>query len=339
MQPLVKIPYVDIRGYTPLELLFLRRKSALRLVEAAKGTFGEATRLAFAPSMMLADRASRRWLEKSHNPYLVEIAAAAETLEVSGVYMLNVCFEWGCTSGVWRREDSSLLRRVLDWPIPSLGEYFVVAHQKGSAGDFFNVTWPGYSGVLQAVAPGRFAAAINQAPMRREGAGFAGDWLLGRIAAGRNLALPPAHLLRRTFETAADYAAAKTMLCETPIAVPAIFVLSGHTRDEGCVIERTENACALRDMANGHVCATNHFESHLNDTGRGWRARPIDSHGRLVCARTIGAADDFSWFSPPIANINSRLAMIADASGPSLSVMGVDAANPVTEIFRLPADI
>jgi len=31
--------------------------------------------------------------------------------------------------------------------------------------------------------------------------------------------------------------------------------------------------------------------------------------------------------------------MIADASGPSLSVMGVDAANPVTEIFRLPADI
>ena len=339
MQPFFKIPYVDIRGYTPLELLFLQRRSALLLVEAAKRTFGQTARTAFAPTMKLADRASRRWLERSLNPYLPEIAAAAETLGVSGVFLLNVCFEWGCTSGVWQWGDVALLRRVLDWPIPALGEHLVVAHQKGPAGDFFNVTWPGYSGVLQAVAPCRFAAAINQAPMRQRGAGLAGDWLLGRIAAGRNFALPPAHLLRRAFETAADYTAARAMLCETPIAVPAIFVLSGMDRFEGCIIERTEDACSVRNMANGHVCATNHFESHLNDTGHGWRARPIDSYGRFVCARTIGAAHDFSWFAPPIANVNSRLALMADARGPSLSVMGVAGTEPVTEIFRLPADI
>ncbi len=338
MQPLVKIPYVDIRGFTPLELLFLRRKSALHLVEAAKGTFGKTARAAFASSVTLADRASRRWLERSHNPYLVEIAGAAEALDISGVYTLNVCFEWGCTSGVWLRDDSALLRRVLDWPFPSLGEHLVVAHQNGPAGDFFNVTWPGYSGVLQAVAPNRFAAAINQAPMRRGGAGLVADWLFGRIAAGRNLALPPAHLLRRAFETAPDYAAAKAMLCETPIAVPAVFVLSGQYRDDGCVIERTEDAFAVRDMTNGHVCATNHFESRLNDSGYGWRARPIDSHGRLVCARTIGSVSGFSWFAPPIANLNSRLAMTAQARGPSLAVMGVAGTEPVTEIFHLPRD-
>ena len=339
MQPLVKIPYVDIRGYTPLELLFLYRRSALFLVDAAKGMFGEAARTAIAASMTFTDRASRRWLERSRNPYLVEIAAAAETLRVSGVYMLNVCFEWGCTSGVWQWGDVALLRRVLDWPIPSLGEHLVVAHQKGAAGDFFNVTWPGYSGVLQGAAPGRFAGAINQAPMRRHGGGLRGDWLLERVAAGRNFALPPAHLLRRAFETAADYAAAKTMLCETPIAVPAIFVLSGVYRHDGCVIERTENSFAVRDMASGHVCATNHFESRLNDSARGWRARPIDSHGRLGYARTTGATHDFSWFAPPIANVNSRLAMTADAAGPSLSVMGVAGAAPVTEIFHLPRDL
>jgi hypothetical protein len=339
MQSLVKIPYVDLGGYTPLELLYLYRRSALALVEGAKRTFGEASRLAGTVAMPWSDRASRRWLEKSANPYLREIAAMAQALGLPGVYTLNVCFEWGCTSGVWRSEGNPLLRRVLDWPFPALGEHIVVARQKGPAGDFFNVTWPGLSGILQAMAPGRFAAAINQAPMRRRGAGLAGDWALGRLAVGRNLALPPSHLLRHTFETAPDYTAAKAMLCTTPIAVPAIFVLSGVHSGEGCVIERTEEAFAVREMADGHVCATNHFESHLNQTGHGWRARPIDSHDRLVCARTLGPATDLSWFAPPIANVNSRLALTANAAKGSLAVIGTAGAEPVTEIFHLPVSV
>lgn len=42
-----------------------------------------------------------------------------------------------------------------------------VARQRGVAVDFRSVTWPGFDGLLTAVAPGRFAASINQAPMRR----------------------------------------------------------------------------------------------------------------------------------------------------------------------------
>jgi hypothetical protein len=336
MPTLVKIPYVDIRGYTPLELLFLCRRSALALVEGAKRTFGEASLLAGALAMPWADRASRRWLEKSGNPYLHEIAAMAGTLGLPGVFTLNICFEWGCTSGVWRSEGIPFLRRVLDWPFPALGEHVVVAHQKGPAGDFFNTTWPGLSGILQAMAPGRFAAAINQAPMRRRGAGLAGDWALGRIAVGRNLALPPSHLLRRAFETAPDYTQAKEMLCATPIAVPAIFTLAGTRSSEGCVIERTEDDFAVREMADGHVCATNHFESRLNDAGNGWRPRPIDSGGRLVCARTLGPSADLSWFMPPIANVNSRLALTANAVKGALMVIGTAGTKPVTETFRLP---
>jgi hypothetical protein len=336
MQPLVKISYVDLGGYTPLELLYLHRRSALALAEGAKQAFGETSRLASALAMPWTDRASRRWLEKSDNPYLREIAAMAEALGLPGLYTFNVCLEWGCTSGVWRNEGNPLLRRVMDWPFPALGEHIVVARQKGQAGDFFNVTWPGFSGILQAMAPGRFAGAINQAPMRRRGAGLAGDWVLGRIAVGHNFALPPSHLLRRSFETAPDYAAAKAMLCTTPIAVPAIFVLSGMHSGEGCAIERTEETFAIREMADGHVCATNHFESHLNDSGQGWRARPIDSRGRLICARTLGPATDLSWFTPPIANVNSRLVLTANAAKGSLMVMGTAGAKPVTELFRLP---
>ena len=38
---------------------------------------------------------------------------------------------------------------------------------RGDCGDFFSVTWPGYVGALTAMAPRRFAACVNQAPMRR----------------------------------------------------------------------------------------------------------------------------------------------------------------------------
>ncbi len=340
MPPLVKIPYADIRGYTPLELLFLYRGRAHALVEAAAKTFGKPSCMASAVLMPLADRASRRWLEKSHNPYLTEIAGAAATLGIPGVYVLNICFEWGCTSGVWNEHDNPVMRRVLDWPFPSLGENLVVAHQKGPAGDFYNITWPGFSGVLQAIAPGRFAVAINQAPMRRRGTGLVGDWALGRVAVGRNFALPPSHLLRRVFETAKDFKAAENMLCHMPLAVPAIFTLSGIRGSEGCIIERTENAFAVRAMDGCNVCASNHFESHLSYAGRGWRARPINSQGRLACARTLGGATaDFSWFIPPIANVNSRLAMVANAGSGLLSVMGTFGGQPVTEIFHLSAEV
>jgi hypothetical protein len=40
----------------------------------------------------------------------------------------------------------------------------MVARHQAEAGRFLNVTWPGYAGVTTAMAPGRFSAALNQAP-------------------------------------------------------------------------------------------------------------------------------------------------------------------------------
>jgi len=228
-----------------------------------------------------------------------------------------------------------VLRRVMDWGFPRLGETMVVLRQAGAAGDFLSITWPGVSGVFQGVAPGRFAIAINQAPMRRHGAGFLGDWLANRIRVKPSRALPPAHLLRQVFERAPDYAAARAMLCETELAVPAIFVLAGP--DAGCIIERSEQAFGLREMAGGPVSAANHFESALALDGAGWRARPIDSAGRRACADGLcdsHFAEDFGWFVPPIANANSRLAFEATAAG-RLTLMGTAGAKPVTQVFRL----
>ena len=107
MQPLqrtlAKIPLVDLRGHTPLELLFLFRRQAFILAEGALASLGAARLLAIA-----ADRASHRWLEKAQNPYLTEITLIAEALNVPGAYLLNTCLEWGCTSGGWQSEDGPL---------------------------------------------------------------------------------------------------------------------------------------------------------------------------------------------------------------------------------------
>lgn len=228
-----------------------------------------------------------------------------------------------------------MLRRVLDWLFPRLGEFLVVAHQEGPAGDFLNVTWPGLSGVYQGLAPGRFAAAINQAPMRRHGAVAVFDWLRNRIETEKSTALPPAHLLRQVFETAPDYATAKQMLAATPLALPAIFILTGI--EEGCVIERVETDAAIRELSGTQVCVTNHFQSRLNDIGQGWTPRPIDSHGRAEAALSIrhDHPEPFGWFVSPIANAHSRLAFNACARSGAMSVMGEEGQTQVTEIFSL----
>ena len=323
---------IPLETGTPLELVRRHPARARAMAAAAVETFGAASRLAAAMAAPAADRASRAWLDRQNNPYLPEIDAMAAVLGIRGVHALNVCFEWGCTGGVWPSPDGPVMRRVLDWPFPRLGESLVVAHQPEQ--QFFNIGWPGLAGLFQGLAPGRFAAAINQAPMRRHDRGFVGDWFTNRVAVNRNTGLPPAHLLRRIFEQAADYAEAKRMLSETPLAVPAIFLLAGIHDHEGCVIERTETAANVREMGTSCVAAANHFEG----LGGAWRPRPIDSEGRARCARGLGPVateHDFSWFQPPIANVNTRLVFNAAARKGALSLMGTRGAVPTTEIFRL----
>jgi hypothetical protein len=141
------------------------------------------------------------------------------------------------------------------------------------------------------------------------------------------------------FEIAPDYATAKELLVKTEIAVPAIFVLSGVNENEGCVIERTEDAARVREMESGRVCATNHFETPPEGTKEDWRSRPIDSAGKFAHACTLtGDGGNFYWFTPPIANANSRVAFAARPRVGRLSLVGTIGVRPVTEIFRLPQE-
>ena len=339
--PAITIPYVDIRQGSPVDLMKDHKDKTIALVETSRNAFGLVGRLLSYIALPVGDFLSRRWLKKSDNPYRAEIEAYAKATGVKGVVAFNLSYEWGCTTGAFNKpgaEASTGLVRVLDWPFPALGENIVVAHQHGPAGDFHNVTWPGVSGIYNAVAAGRFSAALNQAPMRRHKFGMVLDWLRNRHLVNKERGLPPAHLLRKTFETAANYEEAKKMLSTEPVSIPVIYTLAGTKEGEGCVIERLENKAVVREMQNGKVFAANHFETELKDIGRGWTPRGDCSQNRAACATASSDAllsDDFSWFKDPVGNKDSRLIMIGDAAKGSLRVMGTLGIKPVTKVFRL----
>jgi hypothetical protein len=336
------LPFVDLRGKTHVDLLRAYPDKAHAIIRASRRTYGIWSDVASRALLPVADWRSHAWLKRHKNPFLHEIESCADVLRTSGVYALNIAYEWGCTSGVYRTDETVTLLRVLDWPFPELGKHTVIALQSSKAGDFYNVTWPGLVGVFNAMAPGRFSAAINQAPMRKQHLGFAGDWIKNRTIVRAENGIPPAHLLRQVFEQANNYQEAREMLCKTPVALPVIFILAGTRAGEACVIERLERAFEVRDLqAEPHVNASNHFTSHFSGVGPGWWPREIDSFGRYRQSAQVAGHDllevtNFDWLRPPMLNANTRLCLIADASAKRLMVQGFEGSATVTELFDLP---
>src|ERR1700742_5030382 len=163
MMPLPSIPVVDVREGGPLRLARDGRERAQGLRDACLAWFPGATK----PLVPLLDNIARRWLMRSQSPYVDEVRAIADTLGFPGIWFLNGSYQWSCTALAREEDGTSWLARTLDWPFPGLGRFVELARMRGPAGEFVNVTGPGYVGTLTALAPGRFAAAINQGPMRR----------------------------------------------------------------------------------------------------------------------------------------------------------------------------
>ncbi len=325
--PLPAIPVIDIGAGGPLELVRRARPQAEALLAAARRQFT-------APVVLAADWRGRRWLARAGNPHLQEIDAIAAELGRPGAHGLNLSYEWACTSGVAPDTDgNTVLRRTLDWPFHGLGRNTVVARRDGRAGPWLDITWPGFVGVFTALAPGRFAAAINQAPLRRRTGLMPADWLIDRVKVGRSTDLPPCHLLRAVFETCRDYAEAKNLLTTAPLCLPALFILAGAKAGEGCIIERTEDAAAAVNapaaIANGWLTPA---------FGRG-TARGYDSPTRqcLLAACQAERCADLEWLQPPIANPYTRLAALLDAGRDRLTLQGWERSGPATQILHLPA--
>jgi hypothetical protein len=321
---LPEIPLIDV-GAAGAGALLAAAPARARALLASAG------RKYTPPAVRIGDAISRRWLDRHGNPYLAEIDAIAATMGEPGAHFLNVSYEWGCTGGVTPAPGGGCrLVRVLDWPFDGLGVNLVAARQAGPAGSWLNLTWPGFVGCIQGLAPGRFAAALNQAPMARPTRLLPLDWAIGRGRVWHRGGLPPAHLLRQVFETCTDYKAAKAMLCGAPLALPAIFLLAGPEAGQGCVIERQETRAAVLEQP---ASAANHWQT------AGWNGRPRgeDSRGRrrILAARLAGAGPDLDWLAPPVLNETTRLALVAEPASGRLTARGFEATGPATAPLRL----
>jgi len=330
--PVLKsIPLRDMRDGGPL-------RHAIEAAEEARALRDDC--LAWLPSaarrMMPAfDAITRRWLMRSTSPYVAEITAVAAALEFSGVWFLNGSYQWGCTS-LARDDDAPWLVRTLDWPFPGLGRHVEIVRMAGGAGEYYSVTWPGFVGVLTGMAPGRFAASINQAPLWRR---TEHPWLRPLDIMANALAtwpvrhMPPDQLLRETFEICPDYASAKQRLQTVPIARPVIYTLTGCQPGERCVIERTIDGFNTRTedtgAANDWLVRAKRWEGRIGAnimlTASREEAAARSSERQVALAAWSGPfAGEFAWVSPPVLNLYTRIATEMCAAHGILRVTGYE---------------
>jgi hypothetical protein len=331
---LATIPVVDIRNGGPPQHARQCAAQARALRDACLDFFPRAA-LPLVPAL---DRLARRWLTRSRSPYVAEVARIATELEFSGVWLLNASYQWGCTARAIEQDGAPWIIRTLDWPFKGLGRHVAVARMRGAGGDFFNATWPGYVGALTAMAPGRFAACINQAPMWRL---MRHRWLRPydfavnavKIYAGVD-DIPPDQLLRRAFEVCSDYAAARRMLETTPVARPVIYTLIGCAANERCVIERTErdsvtredNTCAANDWVparpgwEGRIGTRRFLTSSFDEAGEYSRRR----RDTLAAWNGSVTGGEFDWIREPVLNPYTRLAVAMCPARGILHIAGYD---------------
>ena len=283
------------------------------------------------PGVSLGDKLTRRWAERTGLVEAGEIDEVSRRVGRPGAWLLNLSYEWACTSAVHVPEDGRpRLLRTLDWQLPTLGTAIVVAEIDDPAGSWLNLTWPGFVGCVQGLAPGRFAIAINQAPGPATRLGLPGDWLVARRIAWRSDARPPVMLLRDVFRRCRDFAEAKQRLTETPVTLPVIFTIVGVRQGQNAIIERMPTRARVHDTA---PSVTNHW---LNAEFPG-RTHSILSPERLEMVRAVLPRDarDLTWVRPPILNERTRLAMEASPADGSLLVEGYEGETRVTDRLRL----
>lgn len=326
MSVLPEIPVLEAgrAGAVPVFEAFPDRVE--HLLEIARRRYGRTV-------LNLGDRISRRWLRRSRTPYFSELETIRGRMDAAGLYMLNLSYEWACTTSVGADPGGTGARllRTLDWGLAGLGACAVLVKNESRAGSWINVTWPGFVGALTVLAPGRFAAAINQPPMRMTRLGplpapFVVDWVAARYGVLGQTALPPAHLLRKVAEEAETYDEARRILVEEPLCAPVFFTLAGIEPEQGCLIERLETRAFLHEAP---VCAANHWLADASLNGRPRTETSRERHAMLtaVMARTT----ELEWVQAPILNKDTRLAAVANAATGRLLVQGFEGGAPATQ--------
>lgn len=317
---------LEENGDDPLARLVGRHRSRLRIILAsARSAYGPA-------ALRVGDVLARQRAARLPDRFRQELAAIAEAVAEPGAWLLNFSYEWGCTTaGAPEPDGSPRLLRALDWTLPGLGRSVIAVRMRGAAGPWLNLTWPGFAGAVQAVARGRFAAAMNQAPGPRTPFGALGDWLAAKIAAWRRDGLPPVLALRDAFDTCRSFAEARRHLAEVPLCAPVLFSLVGTRPGEGALIERAVGRTVVHD---GLPAVANHWLT----AGLPGRSRSIATAERLAGIRAHlasrrPAAPPFGWLTAPVLNGTTRLALEAVPATGRVLARGYEPEGPATALL------
>lgn len=319
---LIEIPLIEGSRNWPIEVAEAEGDRLHAILDNAYGMFSR-------PALKLTDTLTRRWLGKSENPYIGEISRIDQRVGAPGIYTLNLANEWACLVGVGQSASGqgAGLVRILDHRIASLGQQLVAIRISSVAGPWISITWPGFVGVVQASAPGRFAASMNRPPPNGLSARRWLGWPLNCLKVWSQTALPPEHLLRRVFETARSFDEALKLLKDTPIATPAIFALAGMRQEQACIIERQEHDAVVYE---GPGSAS--MDWRTPGWGRSDRRKSPIAELRPTAVKE--ARDPFAWVQPPLCNKRTRLAVVAEPATGLLMAQGYDGPHPVTKVLE-----
>jgi hypothetical protein len=331
-----EIPVIDVGPHAAADLCRADLGRARALIADAL-----ASHPLFPVAVRIGDGISRVGFERRANPYLAEIREIAGLLNVPGAYFLNLVYEWACSTSAAPDPagEGARLIRVLDWGISGLGRHVVIARHATPAGPFLDATWPGNVGVLTAMAPGRFSAAINQAPRIPITGALVVDEVISRFRMLRRPGtIPASHLLRQVFETAPDFATAVARLSDPAIdlAVPAIFTLAGGAPDDSCVIEaigrqrhihRPPTVAAAIGVANDWLSPDLTGEPRVHAAAWSKHLTPRENN-RLrratVCALQAGPFHGATDLTQPVLNSHTVIVASANASRGELTVEALD---------------
>lgn len=308
------------------------------MLEACRAQYG-------ATLLKIADYFVQKWVTKKADllGYEDELHESAAAIKGPGKYALNLSYEFACTTGVKQEHDQSqTMFRAFDWPVKNLADKVIILKRDGKAGHYWDMTYPGMVGVIQAMAPRRFAISINRAPIPVtiklpffQGITKPLDRWVQRFKTYKTGAVPAPFLLRKVFDECASYDEAVEMLSNTMISAPTIFTIAGVKDGEACVIERDREGAYISKGCD--AITANHWQN--KNLGKA-HPRPINSHDRLKSMRhaTKHAKGHFDWASGTLVNDFTRLVFEANPKQEILRIYACEGQQQVTRksYLRLP---
>ncbi len=334
---LCQIPQLTTSEQFATELPSLKLTETLQFLDAATHPFAFVPRFVSKVALATLDPVGRRFLEThTSSRYMRELGTIANLLRKPGTFALHAMFESMCTTyaGPAKGGNDAQLVRVLDWRTPGLGTYAYIVHVKGPR-SWVALTWPGFVGVIQGMVPGKFAVALNQAPMPRHYHGVStdpfgtvvSDWFFNRVRTWRTNGKMPAHLIREICEQAGSYAEALDLLQSESLCIPGIFSIVGTQASEHAVVERVEDRASIT----GKTCAANHFDTP------GWGGRPRGEQSTKR-ARIFSDAPEYLSHTefqdppPPVLNVHTKIVAVMNPARGSVSAVGYENMIRVTQV-------